>query len=588
MGGYLPLGLASLLISSILVATKLIFIDNRQIPFTERIILALPASFPYCFALLVVSPYLYAVYCFHHETSSASAPNLFYSAHQLAELPQGLLRVFSTHLSITSPLYEIGLSWGIIAILVAAIFFLSAKASDALTSSDWSLFKVAAVVYFATVLAIFGVYSPVSDLFYYLLPQIGKMHIYQRFLFPVNLLFCVLLALMLKGITAVRPPIAIRIIGTIMVFCTVLVALIVSSGGAFIYNLKPNNYLIFELILGCLFIFSLFVPGKYFVYFTMIVLSFITPLGHMYEMLTNLRTPEISMLNPDEKNRFSTYLKRFDKKQIIKYVDVTSLYTAKGEETFFKDYPYFMLPAFRLSSYGGFTFYLSGREDYMKHMPVIDSAVAPDWEYINNSGADFVIASEVDTHFGFLSELRKKAAPNALYKLPNDAIVIPLDTKDRRTSSPVLFDNGYLSVTPLVAEHAVSAENLAKGKIARQSGEGGGNARLAVDGNTEGNFSSGSVTHTNCNPNAWLELDLGSIQTIDAIRIWNRTDCCAERLHDYWVFVSEKPFLPTDTVPTLLAREKIWKHLGPPAPNPKMHACDRSNPRPVRACSIVT
>lgn len=37
-------------------------------------------------------------------------------------------------------------------------------------------------------------------------------------------------------------------------------------------------------------------------------------------------------------------------------------------------------------------------------------------------------------------------------------------------------------------------------------------------------------------------MDLGKSHAIDLIEIWNRTDCCSERLSDYWVLVSDTPF----------------------------------------------
>ena len=42
-------------------------------------------------------------------------------------------------------------------------------------------------------------------------------------------------------------------------------------------------------------------------------------------------------------------------------------------------------------------------------------------------------------------------------------------------------------------------------------------------------------------PGAWWEVDLGEQIDIEAIRVWNRTDCCAERLAGYWVLVSDHP-----------------------------------------------
>ncbi len=49
-------------------------------------------------------------------------------------------------------------------------------------------------------------------------------------------------------------------------------------------------------------------------------------------------------------------------------------------------------------------------------------------------------------------------------------------------------------------------------------------ASYGVDGNTDGNFDNKSVTHTETADNPWWEVDLGSLQPIDQIVVWNRTD----------------------------------------------------------------
>jgi len=72
--------------------------------------------------------------------------------------------------------------------------------------------------------------------------------------------------------------------------------------------------------------------------------------------------------------------------------------------------------------------------------------------------------------------------------------------------------------------------------------------------NTDGNFYDGSVTHTYLDTNAWWQVDLGVSATINSVAVWNRTDCCGDRLSDYWVFVSNTPFSATDTPATLQSR----------------------------------
>lgn len=85
--------------------------------------------------------------------------------------------------------------------------------------------------------------------------------------------------------------------------------------------------------------------------------------------------------------------------------------------------------------------------------------------------------------------------------------------------------------------------NLALGKATRQSSTYGGYAvaSRAVDGNPNGNWGGNSVTHTNQDPNAWWQVDLGAEAGIAEIEIINRTDCCADRLRNFYLFVSETP-----------------------------------------------
>jgi len=121
------------------------------------------------------------------------------------------------------------------------------------------------------------------------------------------------------------------------------------------------------------------------------------------------------------------------------------------------------------------------------------------------------------------------------------------------TASMILKkEYGYRNGQLLVTAEGGSTTNFAQGKSATQSSTGfGGAASRAVDGNTSGNYADGSVTHTEAENNPWWQVDLGSIQQIGEIRIWNRTDCCSERLHDFYVFVSDSPFNSGDLTATI-------------------------------------
>ena len=108
------------------------------------------------------------------------------------------------------------------------------------------------------------------------------------------------------------------------------------------------------------------------------------------------------------------------------------------------------------------------------------------------------------------------------------------------------------------------------GKNAQQSSDYGNDTRAdkAVDGNTDGNYAISSVAITALDRNAWWQIDLGSSSEISSIEVWNRTDCCPERLADYWVFVSDTPFAPGDTPSTLPTRQGTWSNHQTTAPIP--------------------
>lgn len=118
----------------------------------------------------------------------------------------------------------------------------------------------------------------------------------------------------------------------------------------------------------------------------------------------------------------------------------------------------------------------------------------------------------------------------------------------------------------------VERRNLARGKPVTQSSTAhGGVPARAVDGNTNGTYGAGSVTHTDFQSGSWWEVDLGAVENIDKIAIWNRTDCCADRLTDFYVLVSDKPFASTSLTETL-ADETVW---------PYHHAGQGGTPSPV-------
>lgn len=101
--------------------------------------------------------------------------------------------------------------------------------------------------------------------------------------------------------------------------------------------------------------------------------------------------------------------------------------------------------------------------------------------------------------------------------------------------------------------------NLAQAGVATHSSTlYGAQAARANDGNTDGNYGNGSVTHTNSQASAWWQVDLGAVRRVESIEIWNRTDCCADRLNNYTVSVLNA------------SGTTVWSNVQSSSPNPRV------------------
>ncbi|WP_116043450.1 beta-N-acetylglucosaminidase domain-containing protein [Amycolatopsis palatopharyngis] len=105
----------------------------------------------------------------------------------------------------------------------------------------------------------------------------------------------------------------------------------------------------------------------------------------------------------------------------------------------------------------------------------------------------------------------------------------------------------YLGIPPL--------RNLSQGRTATQISDWSSayGAAKSVDGDLN-NFSTTSGQESQ----PWWQVDLGSSVDIEKVEIYNRLDCCADRLRDYHVLVSEQPF--TGTLDEALANPAVRSH----------------------------
>ncbi|XP_041361191.1 uncharacterized protein LOC121377317 isoform X2 [Gigantopelta aegis] len=137
----------------------------------------------------------------------------------------------------------------------------------------------------------------------------------------------------------------------------------------------------------------------------------------------------------------------------------------------------------------------------------------------------------------------------------------------------------------------ITSENWAVGKPASQSStQWNKPARNAVDGNYNCSYY-GSITHTDVNDKfPWWMVDLETWINVTAVKLYNRADCCPQRLHDFTVEVigclnmepgichnqttAVEKFLSVSCNPPLTGRYVRIRKYGPMAKDDVLSLCE--------------
>lgn len=115
---------------------------------------------------------------------------------------------------------------------------------------------------------------------------------------------------------------------------------------------------------------------------------------------------------------------------------------------------------------------------------------------------------------------------------------------------PYVASTGAGTVTDTGTVTGTRTDTTPQAVVSQSSTAYGGAAGYATDGNRDGVYTNRSVTHTRSETNPWWQMDLGAESMLTNIEVYNRTDCCSERLSNAKVFVSRTPFQSTNLATT--------------------------------------
>ncbi|MFK8009738.1 MAG: Ig-like domain-containing protein [Saprospiraceae bacterium] len=171
-----------------------------------------------------------------------------------------------------------------------------------------------------------------------------------------------------------------------------------------------------------------------------------------------------------------------------------------------------------------------------------------------DTNVDVIFSEETTTGCPY-SIIRKWYATDDCGNIDSIQQVITIDDTVAPTIIGIPADVTFNCTDPLAAPDFSCdsfVENVALGKSTSQKNtSSGGVSSRAVDGDTNGNWGGGSITHTSNTYEPWWEVDLEQVETIDSIVLWNRTNCCSGRLSNVYVLVSDNPFTSTDLATTI-------------------------------------
>lgn len=589
LGGYLPLGFAS---AGIGIALAWIVLWSHGIDDKPARSFAYAlTSVPLLAAAIIVGPFLAASYRFIQASPSSGRSNLFYSAHQLADSPQAILRAVSSRFVVQAPFNEGSVYIGMLGVAILAMFGFRRSMIDGVGASDLKLLRASVCMFALSALATYGDFSPVSDIVFYFVPQVGGMHIYQRFLLLTNIFYCLILSICLQTLYKCRRPETGRISLLLSLLAIMVVGYLLGTMPETALKAGLSAFLLFELFTVAIFVIIYRLGGRNFGFACCTCLMAMPAFDANYDwskgandLAHNTERNPIA-LSRTVQAEIVKFMRKHSSKSVIKYVDLTPMWSLPGATAFPKSFPYWVGDHIHLSSYHGFNFYLSTRNDYMKQMPVGGQLrLAPNWDWVAKTGADFVIRNKGD---GGIPEGMESSDRQSHLDLPGNLTIIPLRQIYYEVPD-VFYDSGVFRVVRQGAVNSdsrfVQTKNVALGRKTRHSSQMGSAASgVAVDGNRNGNFFDGSVFHSLGEGSPWLEVDLGTQTSISGIQLWPRTDCCPERINNSWLFVSAKPFKLNATVAELNRDPSVISRIVTSATGPRYtYTADIGDVRYVR------
>lgn len=389
LSGYIPLSVASTICA--LIGAFLIYLERNDNKID--VIRLLKSWLPLIIASLIVLPFYLSIVIYYNE-NYAGPKSLFFSAHQLVGYPSDFFSLITNSLPI--PRSESGsISLGLMSLLLLLLAtFAKGTSQNSPYKSNYFIWFGVFVISFIWV-ANLGKVTALSDFFYYLVPSLGKMHIYSRFLpfalLPFSLLIVKSLVLVYDGVSK-------AIIKTFLILILLLVltlSIVLSLG--YLAG-QPINFqkLLVELIAVSILLYAIH-SNKYKTAIMIATLTSFSFAANYVYLYTNASTDfswqtnkaKQIYFNPTENDNLINYIKENSgDKILVKYLDLNSEPTTHGV---MRNYPWLVSDKIKLSNYLGYELHVGRYREINRLMPFYG---LQNLGYVIRSGVDFIVVDK--------------------------------------------------------------------------------------------------------------------------------------------------------------------------------------------------
>jgi hypothetical protein len=389
LSGYLPLDVNAVLIVLIFSVAYCWKIENSEHHKLGLLLVRLLT--PVALAGLVVLS-LYVAMFFYHLQVTGVVNEVWSAAHQFSLESKDIFALLSRSFTASNP----GTGAPYVILGLAPVFVLafaySQRKGIAITQTEAKIIPLSLLIFSFYLLLAFGYGTGLPDLFYFMVPVVGRMHMYGRYLLVASFFFYLAVAISFRHLVQIRGELPLGY-SLAVLFITAFAAVGYSQIGSHIEWIDLK-LLAIEIFMVSLMLISLSAQQSNYAFAGAIGVAFLIHASNFnYPINTfSLSAPSPYRndvaFSPERRESLNNYFKQNSNKYLIKYVDVSP--GIEKPNGLILNYPWMVSNKLHVSNYMGYEPHMAVDRDYMAIFPYPYYGRA-NFPWMLRTGVDFII-----------------------------------------------------------------------------------------------------------------------------------------------------------------------------------------------------